>query len=129
MQPELVQNLPESEGIEKTGQSYPPTRLGFPIFIVGLYWVLSIVAGRLEKLYFVGFLYGMASAAVLVLAYFTWWWINRRIRLSHRLFGFALILLGGALVEPFCHPSIGWFGLAITGLPIILTVWTAWLIL
>jgi outer membrane protein assembly factor BamB len=129
MQPELVQNLPESQGIEKTGQSYPSTRLWFPIFMVSLYWVLGIVAGRLEKLYFVGFLYVMASAIVLVLAYFTWWWINRRIRLFDRFFGFALILLGGALIEPFCHASVGWFGLGFTGLPIVLTVWTVWLVL
>jgi hypothetical protein len=78
--------------------------------------------------YFFGFLYGMVSAAVLILVYFGWWWLNRRIRLSDRFFGFALILVAGAVVEPFCHESIGWFGLWTAGLPILLTVWTVWLL-
>jgi outer membrane protein assembly factor BamB len=80
-----------------------------------------------EKLYFIGFMYGMASAAMLILAYFGWWWANRRIRLADRFFGFLLILGAGAAVEPFCHLSIGWFALWTMGLPIVLSVWTLWL--
>jgi outer membrane protein assembly factor BamB len=128
MQRELVQNLSGSEvAKDNVGESRWP-RLWFPITLVTLYWVLSIVVSRLEKLYFLGFLYGMASAAVFILVYFGWWWLNRRIRLSDRFFGFVLILAGGAVVEPFCHESIGWFGLWTACLPIVLTVWTVWLL-
>jgi outer membrane protein assembly factor BamB len=94
-----------------------------------LFWVLHFIVGWLDKPYFYGFLYAMASAGLLILAYFAWWWTNRQIRLSDRMFGFALILGMGAAAEPLCHPSIGWFGLLMTGLPIVLTVWTIWLLI
>ncbi len=123
------QNPAESQVLENAPLVSRRPRLWFPITLVGLYWALSIIVGQLEKLYFFGFLYGMASAAVLILVYFCWWWLNGRIRLSDRFFGFVLILGVGAIVEPFCHASIGWFALWTMGLPIVLTVWTLWLVL
>src|SRR5262249_53308754 len=72
----------------------------------------------------VGFLYGMGSAAVFALLYFVWWWTNRGLRLGDRAAGFLLILAGCPVVEPFCHPSVGWFGLLTSGLPVVLTAWT-----
>jgi outer membrane protein assembly factor BamB len=93
-----------------------------------LFWVPHFVVDRLDKPYFVGFLYAMASAALLALLYFTWWWANRRIPLSERVYGFTLIVGLGVLAVPLVHPSVGWFGLLITGLPVVLTSWTLWLL-
>ena len=103
-------------------------RLWPPATFVLAFWILHFVVGRLEKLYFIGFIYSMASAAVLVLLFFGWWWSNRRIRLSERLYGFAVVVGMGMLVAPFCHKSI-WFGLPTVGLPAVLTAWTLWMLL
>src|SRR5262249_17390193 len=81
-----------------------------------------------EKPYFIGFLYNLGSSALLALLFVVWWWANRRIRLSDRWYGFVLIVGGGLIAEPLCHKSIGWWGLLMMGLPIVLTGWTLWMI-
>jgi outer membrane protein assembly factor BamB len=97
--------------------------------LVGLFWIVHFVVAELEMPYFLRFLLSMAAPGLLALLYFGWWWASRRIPLADRLYGFALILGAGALVEPLCHKSIGWFGLAMGGLPIVLTIWTLWMLL
>jgi outer membrane protein assembly factor BamB len=92
-----------------------------------LFWLLHFVVGRLEKPYFVGFLFAMGAAALLVLGYFIWWWASRRIPFSDRLYGFILIVGGTVMAPLLVHQSIGVFGVLTTGLPIVLTVWTLWM--
>jgi outer membrane protein assembly factor BamB len=96
---------------------------------VAVYWALTVVVGNVEKLYFLGFLYGMASAALLAIVFLAWWWLNRRIRLADRAAGFLLVAAAGAAVAPLCHPSISLFGLLFFGLPVVLTVCTVWMFL
>ena len=67
-------------------------------------------------------------SALLTLAFFVWWWTNRRYCIYERLAGFVFIVGPSALVVPCWHRSIGWFGLLAVGLPIVLTAWTLWLI-
>src|SRR5262245_38936289 len=100
-----------------------------PVAFVAAFWALALVVGRLEKPYFIGFLYGMASVAVLGLCFLAWWAANRRVRLADRLGGLALVAGGCGAVGPLVHPSLGWFGLLTTGLPVVLTACTAWLLL
>lgn len=106
-----------------------PPRLWPPVAFVAVYWAAGFVVGRLDKPYFYGFLYGMASGALLALFYFGWWWTRRSVPLRGRLLGFLLVVGGGAVAYPLVHPSLGGFGLLFTGLPIALTAWTAWMLL
>src|SRR5258708_34960760 len=106
-----------------------PPRLWPAMVLVGLFWIVHFVVAELEMPYFLRFLLSMAAPGLLALLYFGWWLARRRIPLADRLYGFASILGAGALVEPLCHKSIGWFGLAMGGLPIVLTIWTLWLLL
>src|SRR5262245_56790829 len=106
-----------------------PPRLWPALALVALFWIVSFVVAGLNKSYFVGFLSGMATSFLLTLSYLVWWWTSSRIRLLDRLYGFAVIAAGGVAVAPFCHPSIGWFGLLVTGLPVVLTDWTLWMLL
>ncbi len=105
-----------------------PVRLWPAVALVALYWGSRLVVEQLDKLYFIGFLYSLASSGLLVLLFFAWWWTNRRIRLADRLYGFLVIVGGGLIAEPLCHPSVGWFGILTTGLPVVLAVWTLWMI-
>src|SRR5436190_20076725 len=93
-----------------------PSRLWPALALVALYWIAFFVVAGLNKSYFVGFLSGMAASFLLTLSYLVWWWTGSRIRFLDRLFGFVVIAAGGTAVAPFCHPSIGWFGLLVTGL-------------
>ena len=104
-----------------------PARLWFPIASVACFWVLNFVVSSVEKPYFVGFLYGMAAAAVLVLAYSIWWWTNWRIPFRERLFGCVLVVGAGLLIAPLSHKSM-LFALPTLGLPAVLTIWTLWML-
>ncbi len=105
-----------------------PVRLWPAVALLALFWGGRLVVEQLDKFYFIGFLYSLASSGLLVLLFFAWWWTNRGIRLADRLYGFLVIVGGGLVVEPLCHPSIGWFGILTIGLPVVLTVWTLWMI-
>jgi outer membrane protein assembly factor BamB len=104
-------------------------RLWPALVLLALYWVAHFIVDPLQKPYFVGFLFNLGSAALLALLCLVWWWTNRRISLRDRLYGSLLIIFGGLIVEPFCHESIGWWGLLMTGLPVVLTAWALWTIM
>lgn len=103
-------------------------RMRLPIAAVIVYWVLNVVVGWIEKPYFIGFLYIMASVALLTLVLLGWWVLNRRIPWTERLLGILLVFGAGAAVEPLCHPTIGgYIGLSLTGLPLALTAGVLWM--
>jgi outer membrane protein assembly factor BamB len=103
-------------------------RLWPPVVFVASFWLLHLIVGRLEKPYFYGFLFGMASAALLAVLFFGWWWTRRGIRFSERLYGFLLVVGAGVAVAPLCDKSIR-FSVPTVGLPLVLTTWTLWMLL
>jgi outer membrane protein assembly factor BamB len=107
--------------------SAAPPQLWPAVVLVGLFWALHFIVGGVEKPYFYGFLFSMAAAALLVLGYFGWWW-TRRVPFRERLFAFVVVVGTGAVVAPFCDETV-WFGLLTFALPVVLTVWTLWMLL
>jgi outer membrane protein assembly factor BamB len=104
----------------------PAVRLWLGLALVAVFWAAHLVMGRLEKPYFVGFLFNLATSALLPLLFYGWWLTRRAIPRADRWFGFLATLGGGILIEPLCDPSVGWFGLLFTALPAALTVWILW---
>jgi outer membrane protein assembly factor BamB len=104
-----------------------PRRLWIAVLLLALFWVPFFFVGRIDKPYFYGFLYAMASAAVLVLLFSVWWWTNRAVPLSRRFLGFALVVGTGLGIGALCHSSM-WFTLPTVGLPAVLATWTLWMI-
>jgi outer membrane protein assembly factor BamB len=96
--------------------------------LVAVYWAASLVVGWLEMPYFFRWLYSMAAALLLVLTYSIWWWTRRKVPLSRRAGGFLLVPAGLMVMVPLVHPSLGTFGLAFTGIPVVLTAATFWLL-
>jgi outer membrane protein assembly factor BamB len=96
--------------------------------VLALYWTGQVVVGRVETFYFFKFLFNVVSAALLGLLAIGWLFFGRAVPLRRRLFGFLLIVGGAVIVEPFCHPSIGWWGMLMSGLPLVLTALVAWLV-
>ena len=123
-EPILVdQQTPEPE---KT----PPrelARLRFPAVCLLIFWLLYFVMSALDKPYFVGFMYGLASTGLITLLFFLWWWFNRRLRMWEKCAGFAFMLGEAWIVGRFSHPSIGLFTVWLVGLPIVATLIVAWL--
>lgn len=105
-----------------------PLRLWPAAAVLVLYWTPHFVVPQLETFYFVGFLFKLASSVLLAIFFLAWWWTNRRVSLRSRLFGFLLMVGGGLIVEPLCHESVGWWGLLLSGLPVVLTAWVLWMI-
>jgi hypothetical protein len=128
MQPDVAQAPSSNPGAQTSKEAPKPVRLWFPISLVAVFWAIQIIVGPLDMLYFLRFLLGMAVPALLTLTYFIWWWTNRRIRLSERLSGFVFIVAGAAVAVPLCHRSMTFMAL-VTGVPIMLTGWTAWLLI
>jgi outer membrane protein assembly factor BamB len=104
-----------------------PRRLWIAAVLVILFWAMFFIVAQIEKPYFYGFLYNMASAALLVLLFSVWWWANRGLRLSRRFLGLALVVGTGLVVFPLCDDSM-WFGLLTIGLPAVLATWTVWML-
>ncbi len=106
-----------------------PPRFWPAAVLVGLYWLMVALTGWLELPTFFRFLPRLAGAVLLPLTFFGWWWANRRVRLSDRAFGFAVVVGLGAAVAPLVHPSCGGMSLLMFGLPVALTAWTAGMLL
>jgi outer membrane protein assembly factor BamB len=104
-----------------------PLRLRFPIGLVLIFWALHFVVGSLEKPYFYGFLFQMASSGLSALFFFPWWWFNRSVRLSEKLLGFILIAAGGMITGTFSHRSINGWTLFLSGLPLVMTFIVGWM--
>jgi outer membrane protein assembly factor BamB len=98
------------------------------VAFVSCYWIARLIVGQLEMPYFYRFMLAMLIPGLFALLFFAWWLSNRRIRLADRFYGFLLILGIGAILGPIVHKSIGWWGLGMGGLPVVLTFLTLWLL-
>jgi outer membrane protein assembly factor BamB len=103
-------------------------RLWPAVTAVGLYWTVGLVVRLLDTFYFVGFLSSLVGSALLALFFLVWWWTYRSIPFRTRVYGFVLIVAGSLIMVPLCDASIGWWGLLLFALPIVLTVWVLWMI-
>jgi outer membrane protein assembly factor BamB len=107
------------------GRTLPRLRLPFVSLLV--FWILSVVVARLNKPYFVGFMYGLLATGLITLLFFGWWWFNRGLRFWEKCAGFVLLVGEAVLVGMFTHRSVNGFTLWITGLPIVASVIVAWI--
>jgi outer membrane protein assembly factor BamB len=93
------------------------------LLLVAVYWGWLIGSTWLELTTFTRFITRLAAGALLLLVFVVWWWANRRIRLGDRALVFGAAVLGGLVVSPLCHPSVGGFGLIMGPGSVVLTLW------
>ncbi|MES2791375.1 MAG: PQQ-binding-like beta-propeller repeat protein [Planctomycetota bacterium] len=114
-------------------QNLPVTAADVPrgrgaYIILGVYWLAFVAARLLEMPYFFRFLFGMAAPALLLIVFSVWWWMNRTISWKERVLGFALVVGGAFAAAPLTHPSMGLPQTLMVGLPVVITVWIAWVL-
>jgi len=97
--------------------------------ILVLYWGFQIGSYWLELTTFARFMSRLVAGSLVILVFLVWWWTNRRIRFGDRLFGFATLVVTGAIAAVFCHSSVGGFALLLGPLPALLSVWIVWMLL
>src|SRR5690348_3206963 len=89
---------PVSSGSQPATPAAPPAprpRLWPAVVLVGLYWAVFLVCGRLDLPLFVRFMSQLISTALLLLLFTGWWLINWRFRLADRLLGLGAAVAGG----------------------------------
>jgi outer membrane protein assembly factor BamB len=100
-----------------------PARLWPALVLLAAYGAFLLVGDQLELSTFARFISRLAAGVLLLLLLLVWWWANRRVRWRDRAYGFGLLLAGGAVAAPLCHPSVGGFGLLMGSLGVVLAAW------
>lgn len=106
-----------------------PMRVWPAVVLIVAFWAVWALPHFVDMTISSQFFTSFIPAVLLCLLFSIWWLTNRRIRLADRLIGFGALACGCWLAARLSDPSIGLFTLLIFGLPVGLTLWTAWLIL
>lgn len=123
-----AQQSPSGKENSPTRPSGMP-RLGFLTGLLAVYWILFFVVGSIEKPYFYGFIYGLASSLVFAICFFSWWWSNRAIRRSEKILGFFLIVGAGFAAGKLTDLTVNFFTLCVAGLPLVVALVLGWMFL
>lgn len=129
METNTQSGLPEPSSKPASKDLRSPPRLWPAVAVIALFWAGAFLMRQFEFQYFVLFFYSMISAGLLVLLFFGWWWTRRSISRTDRAIGFFTVLITGVAVYPLCDKTVGVFGLLFTGLPVVLTAWTLWMLM
>jgi hypothetical protein len=105
-----------------------PLRYRPAVIILALYWIFFFVVREVELITFIRFMIGMASAALVVLAYLIWWLSNRTVAWQDRLGALAVGFAGGVIAGLVADKSIGVFGMLFFIPPTVLTTSTLCLV-
>jgi outer membrane protein assembly factor BamB len=102
-----------------------PTRRWISFVPVVAFWALIVLTDRLDVPLFVRFASRVLGGLLLTLFALVWWWANRRTPLRDRVFGFAVVVLGGAVAVPLSDQSAGLASLGINQGPLqfVISVW------
>jgi outer membrane protein assembly factor BamB len=98
------------------------------IVMLAAFWAFMYVNHNVEMSGAVRFISRMIAGAILLLA-FTGWWLSRStIRWSDRLLAMVAVLVIGASAKFVSDKTMTAFGYFLSAFPIVLTAWTAWLL-
>ena len=105
-----------------------PVRVWPGLFLVAVFWTFwsAIVFAGLPIS--TTFMSRAGAWALLTLSFPIWWLTNRTIRLSDRLWTFAVLVVGGAAAIALSDKSLGAFGVLFFGVPVVFTAWAIWLL-
>ena len=100
-------------------------RVGPAVALLAVFWAFFIGNHWVELSQGQRFFSRLGAHAVLFLGFFTWWFMQRSIRLRDRWLAVGVFVLGSAVMLKLADPSIGVMSIFMTGLPFIFTAWLA----
>jgi outer membrane protein assembly factor BamB len=98
------------------------------LVLVAIYWALMVYAAVADIAISTGFMTMMGSALLVGLLFTVWWLTRRDIPFSERLSGLGIAIVGGLLTYVIGDASVGGMGVMLIGIPMLATVWLAWLL-
>jgi outer membrane protein assembly factor BamB len=121
---------PSARQLEVLSASAPTTPRFWPaIVLLALFFAFQAGAEWVEMSMFVRFISRMVAHALLLLLFLAWWLTNRRLSRADRWLAVGVVVAGAAVAGMLSDPTVGIFGLVLSGLPYVLAVWTGWFLL
>ena len=106
-----------------------PVRLAVAVAVLAAFWAFSVGAESVEMSMLFRFLSRMLADVVLLVFFLAWWFTNGRMSWRRRGLDFGVATLGFLVVGLLTDKSVGLFGLLLSGMSVVLTAGTVWLIL
>ncbi len=103
-------------------------RLWFPVTLLAAYWAFTVLVTRLDWAISTTFLSTMGISLLVVLAFLIWWLTNGRVPRTERVWAFLALTAAVLIASRLADPSLGAIGMALVGLPVVVSIWTAWLL-
>jgi outer membrane protein assembly factor BamB len=97
--------------------------------LLAAFWGFQFLSQGIEMATLVRFLSRIAVSLLVAVGFSVWWFLNRNFSRRERIAWFAGTLAVLAVAGFLCHASFGLFGMLFFGLPCILTIATAWLVI
>ena len=104
-----------------------PLRLWLPTIALLCYWIVDEGGRQIELGMFQRFISRFSALLALVLFFLIWGFTRRHFTFQQRLAAFAIIVGSVIVAGLAADPTVNIFGMALMGLPIALTLGTAWL--
>lgn len=98
------------------------------IVLTCVFWFLIYLNYSLELAAVTRFVSRMITYGFALLVFLGWWLSRRKVRWRDRWMAVVLPVVFGAAILPVLDKSINWFGLLLTAFPLVMTVWTIWLL-
>ena len=92
------------------------------------FWLFLYANHTLEAATDTRFLARMIGYAIALLAFLGWWLSRSKVRWRDRLLALVVAIGFGAIAVQFADKTMNWFALLLTSFPVVMTVWTAWLL-
>jgi outer membrane protein assembly factor BamB len=105
-----------------------PLRLWPGVVMVVIMWAAILGPAILAPGTFAKFIGLISGPIVGLLGIAIWWLFASRLRWAERWLGLFTLAIGGAVASLLVHPSFGWMGVIMSGLPWALTAWVGWLV-
>ncbi|MEX0677619.1 MAG: PQQ-binding-like beta-propeller repeat protein [Pirellulales bacterium] len=107
----------------------PPLRLWPPVLIVAALWIfMGVLNSALDLVISTNFMLKAAGSVVAALAFLIWWLASRRITWSDKLLPLVVAAAGAVACVMVSLQTLGALGAVFVGVPLVLSVWTVWLL-
>jgi len=123
----VLDAAPEPVSESRASAQRRPLRLWLPTLALLAYWIVDEGGRQIELGMFQRFISRFTALLALVLFFLVWGFTRRHFTVQQRLAVFAMIFGTMVVAGLAADPTVGVFGMALMGLPIVLAAATLWL--